>query len=291
MPITESNRVSVENDVVFGTGGDRDLRCNVYTPPAATANGAGLLLVHGGGWMQGDRSQLHGYGILLGRLGYFCVASEYRLSGEAKWPAQIHDVKAAIRWIRANAARFNIDPKKICVSGNSAGAHLSLISAGTPNYQPFEGDGGHPGVSSEVAACIAFYGPAVLGVRETTPDPAIPNLVAQLMGDGMTEERLREASPATWAKPDFPPTLLIHGNEDALVPVESSFRMYQELAKVKAPVEIHVYNKAPHGFDAVPELGRQCAAIMALFLDRHVVNPRAVVTPQAQAATPAGGGS
>jgi dipeptidyl aminopeptidase/acylaminoacyl peptidase len=109
------------------------------------------------------------------------------------------------------------------------------------------------------------------------------------MGSDISEQRLRDASPASWAKPEFPPTLLIHGNEDALVPVESSFRMYEVLSKAKAPVEIHVYNKAPHGFDAVPELGRQCAAIMALFLDRHVVHPRAVVTPDAQPAAAAGG--
>ena len=150
---------------VFGTGGGRDLRCNVYWPPQAGTARPAVLLVHGGGWVNGDRTQLHGYGILLGRIGYVCVATEYRLAGEAKWPAQIHDVKAALRWMRANAGRLGIDPNKIAVSGNSAGAHLSLMVAGTANMPEFEGEGGNAGVGTEVAACIAFYGPAQLAVQ------------------------------------------------------------------------------------------------------------------------------
>jgi dipeptidyl aminopeptidase/acylaminoacyl peptidase len=94
------------------------------------------------------------------------------------------------------------------------------------------------------------------------------------------------------AAASFPPTLLITGNEDALVPSESSFRMYDALTNAGAKAELHVYSGVPHGFDAVSEFGRQCASIMALFLDRHVVNPRPVAPPQAGqpavAATPGG---
>ena len=100
-----SARGTVEEGVVFGTGGDRDLRCDIYRPPDGAANGSAVLLVHGGGWSSGDRTQLRGYGILLGREGYLCVAPEYRLTGEAPWPAQIEDVKAAIRWTRGTASR------------------------------------------------------------------------------------------------------------------------------------------------------------------------------------------
>src|SRR5690349_13815649 len=120
MSSPESGRVTVENDIVFGTGGGRQLRCDVYTPPGAPKDAPGVLLVHGGGWSGGDRSQLKGYGILLGRLGYLCVASEYRLSGESKWPAQIHDVKAALRWMKANATKLGCDPSRIAIEGNSA---------------------------------------------------------------------------------------------------------------------------------------------------------------------------
>ena len=118
MPVRQEGRVTVEENVVFATGGGRDLHCDVFLPPEAGTERTAILLVHGGGWLQGDRSQLRGYGILLARYGFVCVASEYRLSGEAVWPAQIHDVKAALRWVRANAEHYGIDPDRIAVSGN-----------------------------------------------------------------------------------------------------------------------------------------------------------------------------
>lgn len=279
MPAPETGRVTIERDVVFGTGGGRDLRCNVYMPPQEGTDRPSVLLVHGGGWVQGDRSQLHGYGILLGRIGYVCVATEYRLAGEAKWPAQIHDVKAALRWMRANNGRLGIDPNKISISGNSAGAHLSLLAAGTAGLPEFEGDGGSPGAGTHVAAAIGFYAPTQLYM----PDQPLSETLSFLFGRGYAEAAARAASPIEHARPDFPPTLLITGNRDELVPDEASFRMYQALAKAGAPVELHVYAGAPHAFDAVPDFGRQCASIVALFLDRHVANPRPFAVPETAA--------
>jgi acetyl esterase/lipase len=269
----QTGRVTVEHDVVFGQGGGRDLKCNVYQPPEAGDRRPAVLLVHGGAWNKGDRNQLHGYGILLGRLGYVCVATEYRLAGEATWPAQIHDVKAALRWMRANASALGIDPAKIAVSGNSAGAHLSLMAAGTQNMPEFEGEGGNSGAGTGVAACIAFYGPAVLYRRGTGE---LSEIVSLLLGSGASEEVARAASPLEYARSGFPPTLLITGNKDATVPDESSFRMYRALVEAGVPAELHVYADAPHAFDAMPGFGRQCASIMALFLDRYVARPSAV---------------
>ena len=274
-----TGRVTVERDVVFGTGGGRDLRCNVYWPPQAGDARPALLLVHGGGWVNGDRNQLHGYGILLGRIGYVCVATEYRLAGEAKWPAQIHDVKAALRWMRANAAHLGIDPAKIAISGNSAGAHLALLAAGTPNLSEFEGDGGNAGAGTQVAAAVGFYAPTVL----YGGTPQAQEHFGFLFGPGYGEATARAASPIDHASASFPPALLITGNNDELVPVESSFVMYEALRKAGAPVEMHVYAGAPHAFDSIPEFGRQCASIVSLFLDRYVASPRPVVVPAAAA--------
>lgn len=273
----QSGRVTVETGVVFGAGGQRQLRCDVYRPPEGTSNGCGVLLIHGGAWMQGDRTQLRGYGILLGRKGYTCVACEYRLSGEAKWPAQLHDVKAALRWMRANARTLAIDPGKIAVEGNSAGGHLALMLGATPNVPEFEGDGGNAGVSTDVAAVIAFYAPALLGASGLP----LSGPVAALMGQDATYEDVLRASPVTYARREFPPTQLFHGTKDELVPLGESLRMFEALRDVTAPVELHAYEGAPHAFDALPEFGRQCAEIMALFLDRHVVNPRPVALAQA----------
>src|SRR5512139_1307368 len=191
------DRVTIREGVVFGTGGGRELRCDIYDPPAAVKNGIGVLLLHGGGWSQGDRSQLKGYGVLLGRRGYTCVASEYRLTGEALWPAQIEDVKCAVRFVRANAAELGIDPDRLVVSGNSAGGHLSLL-AGAQAPAAFEGNGGNDGVDSSVAAVIAFYPPTGLDKREWGGMPA-------LFGKAAPEDVMRQASPLAYATPDYPP--------------------------------------------------------------------------------------
>jgi acetyl esterase/lipase len=279
MPELATGRVTIEEGVVIGRGGDRELKADVFTPPPGTSNGAGVLLVHGGGWVQGDRSQLRGYGILLGRIGYTCVACEYRLAPASKWPAQIHDVKTALRWMRANADRLNVDPRKIAVSGNSAGAHLALMLAGTPALPEFEGEGGHPGVGTGVAACIAYYGPALL----YSPERELPEYLNFLFGEGYSEATAKAASPLTYATASFPPTMLITGNKDELVPKEASFMMHKALFDAGASTELHVYADAPHGFDAISEFGRQTATLMSLFLDRYVVNPRMPALPVAAA--------
>ena len=265
MSVAETGRVTVEEGVTFGTGGGRDLKCDIYTPPGGSKNAPAVLLIHGGGWSGGDRAQLRGHGILLGRVGYVCVSAEYRLSGESVWPAQIHDVKAALRWMRANATRLGIDPARIAVSGNSAGAHLSLMVAGTPNVAEFEGEGGNAGVDTSVRACVSIYPPVRL-----KPDSALTGAVGMLMGKGATESAYQAASPLNYASAAFPPTLLIHGNRDEVVSEEESLAMYRALRKAGASTEIHIFADQPHAFDAAPVFGRQTTQIMDLFLRRYL---------------------
>ena len=265
-PMVAAAQVTVQEDVVFGTGGGRDLHCDVYRPEGAGAGAPAVLLVHGGGWRNGDRTQLRGYGILLGRAGYVCVASEYRLIPEAPWPAQIHDVKAALRWMRANADDLGIDPDRIAIEGNSAGAHLALLAAGTPGAPALEGEGGNAGEPTTVAAAIGVYAPTLFS-HGAQQRGAVT--LAALVEAG-TEEAASAASPLTHVSADFPPTLLIHGTDDELVPVHASIVMYEALAEAGVPTELHLYAEQRHAFDATPEFGRQCAAEMLLFLDRYV---------------------
>jgi len=258
-------RVDIRQDVVFGTGGGRELRCDVFTPRSDGARRPAILLVHGGGWRNGDKTQLRGYGILLGRAGYVCVAAEYRLVGEAPWPAQIHDVKAAIRWMRANCDELGIDPGRIALEGNSAGAHLVLFAAGTPNVGPFEGDGGSHGVDTSVAAVVAVYPPTRFHFGPRLHG-AVP---IEALSDAPTAELAEEASPVNLAGAGFPPTMLVHGTGDDVVPVSSTFLMYDALRRHGVPTELHVFADQPHGFDADPRFGRRTADLMVLFLDRY----------------------
>lgn len=266
---------------MYGTAGagGRDLRCDVYTPPGVSAGDSApcVVIVHGGAWRSGDKSQLRGYGILLGRAGYVCIAPEYRLVGESPWPAQIQDVKAAIRWARASAGELGIDPDRIAIEGNSAGAHLALVAGGTPNLPEFEGDGGNAGVSTAVAAVAAIYPPTIFVDPTTERSKGALPLLA-LIDDGGDAEAARLASPVHHITPEFPPTLLVHGTSDTTVPVSASVRMYEELVAAGVPADLHLYAEQPHAFDAQPSFGRQVAAEMLLFLDRYVPAPAAAET-------------
>ena len=272
MAPSAEGRVTVDEGVVYGTagGGGRELRCDVYRPPGVEpgSSAPAVVLVHGGSWRQGDRTQLRGYGILLGRAGYVCVAPEYRLLGESPWPAAIEDVKAAIRWTRASAPSLGVDSTRISIEGNSAGAHLALLAAGTPNVAAFEGSGGNEEVSTAVAAAVGIYAPTVFhadGAERTKG--SLPFIVLAESGGA---DGAAQASPVHHVSPSYPPTFLAHGTTDTTVPVSASVRLYEALVEAGVPAELHLYAEQPHAFDAQPKFGRQVAAEMLLFLDRYV---------------------
>ena len=266
--MSDKGRVSIEEGVTFATGGGRELKCDVFHPPGEVRDAPAVLLIHGGSWRNGDRTQLRGYGVLLGREGYVCVAPEYRLLGEAPWPAQIHDVKAAIRWVRVNAERLGVDPDRIAVQGNSAGGHLALLAAGTPDREELEGEGGNPGVSTRVAVAIGVY-PPVLFTHDAYEEGGVPILALTHPEPG-SPALATSASPLHHVDAGFPPTLLIHGTADETVPRAASIKMYERLLEAGVPVELHMYAEQVHAFDAQPHFGRQCAAEMLLFLKRYL---------------------
>jgi acetyl esterase/lipase len=263
--------IGIEEGVVFGKGGGRDLLCDVYTPAAATAGSTSVLLLYGGGWRAGDRSRVREVALQMAGHGFVCVASDYRLTPEAAWPAQIHDVKAAIRWLRANADRLGINPAKITLQGHSAGGHLALLAAGTPGRAEFEGEGGNAGVSTAVAAAVAFYPPVLFYAEGKRPSGASP--ADSLMGEAATVDLAREASPMSYVTAAFPPTFLLHGTRDDVVPVSASLRFFEALTSVRAPVELKIYAGSPHGFQNQPGFLEVAQAEAAHFLDRHVRRP------------------
>src|SRR5579864_7723023 len=156
MAVLDLQDISVEQDVVFGRGGNRDLLCDIYRPSPAHTKRTAIIHMHGGGFVGGSKAGAR-EARPLAALGYTCIAGTYRTVPDAVWPAQIHDVKACIRWVRANAGSLDVEADKIVVLGYSAGGRLALIAAGTQDDGEFEGEGGQPGVSTSVAACVAFY--------------------------------------------------------------------------------------------------------------------------------------
>jgi len=260
MAVSEALDVELEQDVIFGHAGERDLTCDIYRPAAARTKHTAVIHLHGGGFRRGSKA-----GARLARplasLGYTCVSASYRVLSEAFWPAQIHDVKTAIRWTRAHASDLGVNAEKVVVLGYSAGALLALIAAGTQNDAALEGEGGLPGVGTALAACIAFYPPA------TRSDGAV-------LGPEPTDEARRTLAPLSHVRAGYPPTMLLHGTADQTLPVEESVSMYSALREAGVPVELHVIEGVTHIFDAHEDLAQASAVWIDLFLDRHVVNPR-----------------
>ncbi|MBV8713755.1 MAG: alpha/beta hydrolase [Chloroflexi bacterium] len=261
MAVIEAGSVTVEQGVVFGRGGDRDLLCDIYRPSPDVAS-KHTVIVHlpGGGFRGANRA-----GVRLARplaaLGYTCIGAEYRVIPDV-WPAPLHDTKAVIRWARAHANDLDADTEKLVVLGYSAGARLALMASATQNDPEFEGNGGNAGASTKVGACVVFYPPA--GDLSRNP----------INGPNPSQAQLRSASLMDKLVAGHPPTLLLHGIADTMVPVKNSFDLYEALSKVGAAVELHVVEGVTHIFDVHDELARASATWIDLFVDRHVVNPR-----------------
>jgi acetyl esterase/lipase len=226
--------VDVEANVPYGaaaSGSGQELLCDVYHPPVdappfpALPDGlrVGVLVIHGGAWMMGEKEQLVMWARGLAKKGYVCVLNGYRLASspkqraqiaaaveigdagavgneawaaeEGKWPSMIHDCKACVRWMRANCSELGISPDHIAVTGNSAGGHLSLLVAGVDGelYPELEGESGTPGVSSAVQACGAVYPPTTTRAPPFTWAP------------GANEREQRSFTPFQYASEHFPP--------------------------------------------------------------------------------------
>src|SRR5690606_12769333 len=145
-----------------GDAGDRPLRLDLYSPRDLDGPAPGLIFIHGGGWKHGKKEDYRLYGLTFAQKGYVVASVQYRLSGEARYPAAIHDVKAAVRWMRSESESIGVDADRIGVAGGSAGGHLAMMLGYTSDVPTFDGDSGHEGVSSRVQAVVNIYGPTDL---------------------------------------------------------------------------------------------------------------------------------
>jgi acetyl esterase/lipase len=280
-------------DLTYCTIGTTRLLLDVAYPKKGTGPFPAVVLLHGGGWCLGGRKSNVPLALKLAHEGYVAVPVSHRLSGEAPFPAAIHDVKCAVRWLRAHAQTYPIDPERIAALGYSAGGHLACLLGATGGLARFEGDGGHRDQSSRVQAVVSYYGLTDLAslhdgcLRSDLPafertlmkfalekflvgSPAALDLRAGLWC-GTTAKpvgRYVQASPLTHATKDAPPTLLLHGTADRLVPCEQSRQYAQKLREVGAKVELLELKDAPHDFSGKPE--EQVNAAMLAFLAQHL---------------------
>jgi len=219
-----------------------------------------IVLIHGGGWASGDRKGFMGKAIEIAKTGqYAAVTVGYRLSGEAKWPTQIHDCKAAIRWIRGHARELGVDPDRIGVTGSSAGGHLALLLGTSGNVPTLDGAlGDCTDQPCHVACVVNFCGPGDLhsplfvGDEAKKPDPAVVGLIGGPPAD--LADRAREASPVTYVSKDSPPVLTVHGTKDLRVDFKQAEIIDAALKKAGAASYLVPVVGAGHGIPSPPEL-------------------------------------
>lgn len=262
--------VVLERDVQFGQAGEHPLLLDIVRPKADSAKPRPVVLfIHGGGWAGGDKLSAVGPLVPLAASGeYFCATANYRLTGIAPWPAQLHDCKAAIRWLKANAGKYNIDPDKIGVWGHSAGGHLVSMLGVTGRRADLEGGSGSPGHSSQVACVVDFAGPSDMVTFATKMKAGTPHgSLAKLFGEPADrwKEVARQASPVTYAAGDSPPFLIVHGTADNLVPLSQAEVLYEALKKAGADATLIKMVDGGHGIGGPEITGRVRA-----FFDKHL---------------------
>jgi len=241
---TEDSQISVQQDVSYGTVGGHTLLLDIYEPRELTPSSRDLrpaiVLIHGGGWISFDKSTMERMGMFLARSGFVAFSVDYRLfqsnekTGENAWPAQFDDVQRAVRWIRANAAKYHIDPNHLGAFGHSAGAQLASL-LGLESTR----DNSDPALakfSSTVQAVVDVDGPSDFTVNHDADGDAF--LTNFLGGDYAHHPELwRDASPVFHVSKQAPPFLIFHGTQDQDIPIAQAQELADKLKQAGVPVD------------------------------------------------------
>ena len=264
--------VEVIRDIEYATVGDVSLQLDLHLPRNVERKPQLLIWIHGGGWRKGSRTA-NKLDFML-PAGYAVASISYRLTDVAGFPAQIHDCKAAVRWLRAHADRYGYKADLLGVAGGSAGGHLVSLLGTSGGVEELEGTlGNHTDQSSRVDAVVDFYGPSdFLLMKENKSDnlnqPNSP--VALLLGGSPAEkpEVARAASPAQHVDADDAAFLIIHGTADPLVLPEQSKHFYKKLQAAGVDSQLHWVEGAGHGGPLF--FGDECQEIIRKFFDQRL---------------------
>jgi acetyl esterase/lipase len=258
----------------LGYGPHERNKLDLYVPPGDGAKPL-IIWVHGGAWQGGSKGPNNPAMPMLAR-GYAVAAINYRLSQHAKFPAQIEDCKAAVRYLRANAAKYSLDPNHFGAWGASAGGHLVALLGTSGDVKELEGDGGNPGVSSRVQAVCDWFGPVDLTkmAEQSGPESQLDHNApdspeAKLLGGPVQEKKelAAKANPVTYVSKDDPPFLIIHGDKDPVVPYKQSHLLDDALKSAGVETTLLIIPGAAHG----PGIGtRETFGKIQAFFDKHL---------------------
>lgn len=240
--------VRILRDVAYVEHGSPEQTLDLYLPPSPAVRPLAIW-VHGGGWIEGSKADPLVISFVSD--GYALASVDYRLAPGARYPAQLEDCKAAVRWLRANAFEYGLDERRFAAMGSSAGGHLAALLGTTGHVRDFD-VGQHLNESSRVDVVVDFFGPTELTGTVST---ALARYVEELLG-GPPWEREREArraSPLTWVAKDAAPFFIVHGDADDVVSLEDSLRLRDALARAGVPVTFHKVIGGGHGSATVRE--------------------------------------
>ncbi len=246
---TVPDSVVWQEAIEYSSPGGEHLQLNLARPKTGAGPFPTILCIHGGGFRAGKRESYDALCVKLAARGYVAATMTYRLAPKHPFPAAVHDTKAAVRWLRANAAAHKIDPTRIGTTGGSAGGHLAQFLAVTANVPQFEGTGGNPNQSSAVACVLNVYGPSDFTKSYGKSVDAHEVLPLWFGGNLETKRDLHiQGSPLYWVTPHSAPTLCIHGTEDKYVAHEQAVWLVDKLKAAAVEAELLTLEGAGHGF-------------------------------------------
>jgi acetyl esterase/lipase len=268
LPLRAQHEIIVENDIEYANPDNQHLLLNLARP-----NGSGpypaVVCIHGGGFRAGTRQSYDGLIKKLAQNGYVAVTVTYRLAPKYKFPAAVYDVKAAVRWLHTNAAKYDVDPDRIGTTGGSAGGHLAQFLGVTSDQKQFEGDGGNLDQSSRVACVVNFYGPSDF-TQSYGKSVDAAEVLPLFLGGNLEQARQQHivASPLYWVTPNAAPTLCIHGTKDNYVAFEQAGWIVDRLKAAGVDAELLPMEGSGHGFSG--EAAVKADAAMLAFFDAHL---------------------
>lgn len=251
-------------DLEYGKGADQALTLHLAMPEKLDKPAPCIVVIHGGAWRAGNKSQHIAQIFDFAKQGYVSVSVGYRFCPKYRFPAQVEDVKCAVRFLRANAEKYHIDPERFGAVGFSAGAHLSMMLGTMGKDDGLEGDGGNPDQSSKVQAVVAFFGPTDFNADDLSAVSV--GLLSDFVGSTKEEDKgeRKRASPITYVTKDDAPLLIFQGTKDPLVPHTQAYKMTDVMTAAGVPGRVELLLGAGHGWGG-KEIQRSFAQTLEFF--------------------------
>jgi acetyl esterase/lipase len=273
--------VTLEKGLVYGKGGKVELKLDLARPAKGEGPFPAVVCIHGGGWQAGTRADEHRVVKMLARHGYVAASVSYRLAPKHRWPAQVNDVKCAVRYLRARAKELKINPDRIGALGHSAGGHLALLLGVMDPKDGLEGEGGNPKQSSKVQAVVNYFGPTDLRTWKPTEEgermlrawskgkAGGDDMLKAIVGTADRKAKVvAQLSPVAYVDARDAPVLTLHGTKDPLVPLSQAKELHAALRKAGVKEKLEVLEGRGHGWSG-KDLERTDKLTLE-FLDRYL---------------------